>query len=124
MVNYDGERGKEWDGVSRISPKPHSQVRVSQDLGMLLTQRRQQGYYRSKHIHTNAYVLICQSFQPYLTPSNLSMLHHRWSAHANEELNKSVSAYAPKDRTFSSTKYLITRVPIAAGVQVTGYHDF
>ena len=52
------------------------------------------------------------------------MLHHNWSTQTNEALNKSVSSYAPKDRTFCSTKSLMTRVSIAAGVQVQGYHIF
>ena len=47
------------------------------------------------------------------------MLHHPWSTQKNEAMNKSVSSYAPKDRTFSTTKSLLTRVTIAGAVQGT-----
>ena len=45
------------------------------------------------------------------------MLHHPWSTQKNEAMNKSVSSYAPKDRTFSTTNSLLTRVSIAGAVQ-------
>ena len=38
-------------------------------------------------------------------------------------MNKSVSLYAPKDRTFSTTKSLLTRVSIAGVVQGTTNHQ-
>ena len=45
------------------------------------------------------------------------MLHHPWNTQKYEAMNKSVSSYAPKDRTFSTTKSLLTIVPIAGTVQ-------
>ena len=87
-------------------------------------ERREQGYYRCKHKHTKAYSQICKRYQPYITAASLTMLHHQWSTQTNEALNKSVSSYAPKDRTFCSTQSLATRVSIAAAVQIAGYHVF
>ena len=39
-------------------------------------------------------------------------------------MNKSVSAFAPKGKTFSRTESLDTRVSVAAGIQVLGYEIF
>ena len=84
-----------------------------------LIERRQNGYYRNKHKHKKAYEQIVEVYAPYITRENLLMLHHPWSTQKNEAMNKSVSSYAPKDRTFSTTKSLLTRVTIAGAVQGT-----
>ena len=39
-------------------------------------------------------------------------------------MNRSVSAFAPKDRTFCRTMSLETRVGIAAAVQIVGHYQF
>ena len=82
-----------------------------------LIERRQNGYYRDKHKHKKAYEQIVEVYAPYISRENLLMLHHPWSTQKNEAMNKSVSSYAPKDRTFSTTKSLLTRVSIAGAVQ-------
>ena len=86
----------------------------------VLIERNESGYYRCKHRHTNMYQKISKAYQPYITEKYLRQLHHPWTTQTNEALNKSVSSYAPKDRTFSTTKSLKTRVDIAASVQVSG----
>ena len=85
-----------------------------------LIERRENGYYRNKEIHKNAYKQIYEAYLPFITRENLLMLHHPWSTQRNESMNKSVSAYAPKDRTFSTTKSLLTRVSVAGAVQGSG----
>ena len=85
-----------------------------------LIQRRENGYYRNKEIHKNAYKQIYEAYLPFISRENLLMLHHPWSTQRNESINKSVSAYAPKDRTFSTTKALLTRVSVSGAVQGSG----
>ena len=89
-----------------------------------LVERRKKGYYRSKHTHRVAYSKISKAFEPYISRDNLKMLNHEWSTQKNEAMNKSVSAYAPKDRTYCSTPSLSTRVEIAGAVQVAGNHRY
>ena len=63
-------------------------------------------------------------YLPYITEEALRMLAHPYTTQSNEAMNKSVSAFAPKEKTFSKTESLDTRVGIAAGIQILGYHDF
>lgn len=39
-------------------------------------------------------------------------------------MNRSVSSFAPKDRTFCMSMSLATRVSIAAGVQFSGHYEY
>jgi hypothetical protein len=50
--------------------------------------------------------------KPYLTRENLKMLHHLHTTQSNEALKKSVSAYAPTHKLFSTTKSLEARVEL------------
>ena len=60
------------------------------------------------------------------------MLHHNWSTQENEAMNKSVTSFTLKDKTFSLTTSLLTRVNISRTIQNTGnyslwnqvYHQF
>ena len=70
------------------------------------------------------YNKIPKAYQPYITKKYIRQLHHPWTTQTNEALNKSVSAYAPKDRTFPTTQSLRTRVDIAAYVQAAGQSVF
>ena len=86
-----------------------------------LLERGDRGYYRNKLEHENAYEQICIAMKPYLTRANLKILHHLHTTQSNEALNKSVSAYAPKHKRFSTTKSLEARVGVAAAIQIDGY---
>ena len=87
----------------------------------ILMERQDKGYYRSKTIHHDMYLRITQAMQPYLTEHSLKMLSHTWSTQKNEAMNKSVSAYAPKGKTFCTTDSLKARVSVAGAIQVKGY---
>ena len=73
---------------------------------------------------SKTYEQICNTYQKYITDEHLKMLHHPWTTQANEALNRSVSAYAPKDRTYSKTESLMTRVDIAAAIHNVGHETF
>ena len=53
----------------------------------------------------------------------LKILNHNWSTQKKKSLNKGVTSYAPKDRTFLKTISLDTRVAIAGATQVCGYQE-
>ena len=90
----------------------------------ILLERNNRGYYRCRNKHAVVYDKIMQTLEPYLSDENLRQLFHPYHTQHNEALNKSVASYAPKHKTFSTTESLSTRVGIAAGVQILGYHDF
>ena len=52
------------------------------------------------------------------------MLRHEWSTHKNEAMNKGVASYAPKDKTYSTTMSLVTRVEMAGAVQIGAYQRY
>ena len=89
----------------------------------ILMERKKSGYYRDKIRHKTAYAKICESYSKYITRDMLKMLHHTWSTQKNESLNKSVTCYAPKDRTYSKTNSLDTRVAVAGAIQEVGYYS-
>ena len=90
----------------------------------VLAERNERGYYRSKDRHPNTYKITSEAYQKYITHEHLQMLHHPWSTQPNEALNRSVSAFAPKDRTFSKTESLRTRIDIAGAIRNVGNEEF
>jgi hypothetical protein len=89
-----------------------------------LMQRYEKGYYRCKHKHAEVYEELLTLYKPYITEEALRMLAHPYSTQSNEAMNKSVSCFSPKGKTFSRTESLDTRVGIAGGIQVLGYELF
>ena len=89
-----------------------------------LIERNQKGYYRCKVRHSKLYKEMTDAFAPYIQKDMLVQLQHNWNTQKNEAMNTSVSFYAPKNKTYSTTQSLDTRVAIAAGVQILGYSSF
>ena len=89
-----------------------------------LVQRFKNGYYRCKRKNSEVYEQICELYKPYITEEHLRQLHHSFSTQHSEAMNNSVSAFAPKGKTYSKTESLETRVAIAACVQILGYELF
>ena len=67
-------------------------------------ERFENGYYRCKKKHSVAYEKIVTLYKPYIQEENLRELAHSWHTQVNEAMNKSVSAFAPKGKTFSTTE--------------------
>jgi hypothetical protein len=82
------------------------------------------GVYRCKVKHAREYEQIKSALAPYLTDAKLKEIHHLYDSQKNESFNKSVSKYAPKDRTYSMTMALTARINIAAGVGNLGPHEY
>ena len=54
----------------------------------------------------------------------LKQLWHVWDTQKNEAMNTSVAALAPKNKTYSMSDSLATRVAIATGYQVNWFTKF
>ena len=89
-----------------------------------LLNRYNTGHYRSMKKYGEVYNQILRLYQPYITKDTIKMLAHPYATKSNEVMNKSVVGFPSKDKTFSKTESLDTRVNIATGTQVLGYHDF
>ena len=90
----------------------------------VLNERNHKGYFRCEIKHPKTYQMISNTYQKFITEERLRQLHHPWSTQSNEALNRSVSSLAPKDRTFSKTESLQTRVAVAAAIKNVGYERF
>ena len=86
-----------------------------------LLQKHKDGYYRCKVKQGEMYHEILKRYSPYITREALQQLHHPWHTQRNEAMNQSVSAFAPKGKTYSLSTSLDSRVGIAAGVRNVGY---
>ena len=82
------------------------------------------GYYRCKKKHAEVYDELLTLYKSCITEEALKMLAHPYSTQSNEAINKSVSCFAPKAKTFLRTENLDTWLGIAAGIQVLGYEVF
>ena len=64
------------------------------------------------------------AYAPYITTEAMKQLNHPWHTQKNEAMNISVSAFAPKGKTYSMTNSLLTRVSIDAGISIAGHKKF
>ena len=65
-----------------------------------------------------------EKYKKYISQEFLQHCMHSFDTQINEGLNNSVSAFANKGKHYGSTTSLITRVSIAAGIHLVGYHHF
>ena len=90
----------------------------------VMMERNDRGYYRCKVKDKKLYDEIMGVYSRFITPDMLMQLNHMWSTQKNEAMNTSVSSYAPKNKHYSGTDSLLTRVGIAGACQVIGYAAF
>ena len=90
----------------------------------ILLVKKGKGHYRCMVNDEKMYEQIMMAVSPYITREMLTMLWHTYDTNLNEAMNRSVSAFAPKDRTFCRSMSLTTRISIAAGVQLVGHYKY
>jgi len=90
----------------------------------VMMERNDRGYYRCKVKDKKLYDEIMGVYSRFITPDMLIQLNHMWSTQKNEAMNTSVSSYAPKNKHYSGTDSLLTRVGIAGACQVIGFAAF
>ena len=86
--------------------------------------RNERGYYRCRQRDKQLYDDMMSAYAPYITTEAMKQLNHNWHTQNNEAMNTSVSAFAPKGKTYSRTNSLVTRVSIAAGISIAGHDQF
>ena len=90
----------------------------------IMIERNTKGYYRSKQNDHELYTEIMRVYERFIQPNMLKQVWHRWNTQKNEAMNTSVAALAPKNKTYSMSESLRTRVAIAAGCQIVGFAKF
>ena len=63
-----------------------------------------------------------EALAKYFTDKMLKQLHHEYNSQKNEDFNKSVTKYFPKDRMYSMSMSLMNCVGIAAGMSILKVH--
>ena len=90
---------------------------------MAMTDRTDKGCYRCKVKDEPLYNKFIAPHKKHTTLEQLYMLQHEKSTQPNESMNHSVAAMAPKNKTFSKSSSLLTRVMLCAGAQIIGHHE-
>jgi len=80
--------------------------------------------YRDSIEHAELKLQLKTIIDKFTTDEKLHEIHHSKDSQKNEALNKSVTKYAPKDREYSGTMSLETRILTAAAVCNIGLDDF
>lgn len=78
---------------------------------------------RSIIIGTDKWNQIKEVHEYYTTNDLLRMCHHPYDSQKNESLNTRVATYAPKTKTFCTTKSLEDRVDLVIIIDSIGYSD-
>merc|ERR1711884_108251 len=78
-------------------------------------------YYRCKVRDKIIYDKMKEAYDPFITEERLEESRHGFTTQANESFNISVAAYAPKNKTYSTTMSLSNRVHIAIGIKNYGH---
>ena len=73
---------------------------------------------------SGTYTELSVIFDHLRKPKMLSQLLHDFLSQRNEATNRSISCFAPKDETFSSTKSLEYRVSIPIGISSVGWNEY
>ena len=88
------------------------------------SERSKQGYYRCMTNDADLFEAMEEKYSKYISKTYLEHCIHSFNTQMNEGMNNSVAKYAPKGKHYGATKSLLTRVFIAAGVQLVGHHFF
>ena len=86
------------------------------------SERDNKGYYRCKKADAKLYDVMKQKYERYVSEQFLTQCCHMYDTQVNEGLNRSVAKYVPKGTNYCTTTSLITRVYLAAGIQLVGNH--
>ena len=78
------------------------------------------GYYRCKHNDFKIYNDIKKKFLPHITPIKMSELIHHLNTQKNESMNTLVSYHLPKNRNYSRSNEIFTRLAYIVGINNVG----
>jgi hypothetical protein len=80
--------------------------------------------YRSKIDNPILYKQVVEVMERFVSEEKLRECHHGFSSQKNESMNKLISRYVPKDRTFSQSMSLASRICLAVGVDSVGHESY
>jgi hypothetical protein len=80
--------------------------------------------YRCKDKYKLLYKQVSDVMDRFITTKKLKECHHGHSSQKNESMNRLVSRYIPKDRTYSQSMSMASRVCLAVGVDSVGHWEY
>ena len=84
------------------------------------TKREQEPYYYMCKFHDfNDYKRMREQYSTYTTEEALAQCLHNYDTQKNESLNIMIAKYAPKNKNYSKSVSLLTRVYVAVGVSIS-----
>ena len=89
-----------------------------------MTERNSNGYYRRKLEYHELYDEIISVYERFIQPDMLKQVWHTLNTHTNEAMNTSVVALDSKNKTYSISNSLRTKVAIDAGCQAIELSKF
>ena len=83
-----------------------------------------EGEFRCKKAHKELYELLKRTLAQFQTEERLSESLHPFDTQMNEALNNSIAYLCPKNKTFSSTTSLRSRISCVIGSSILNFDDF
>jgi hypothetical protein len=80
--------------------------------------------YRCKKENKKMYEDISQIMDRFTETEKLKECHHGYSSQKNESMNRMISRYVPKDRTFCQSMSLHSRICMAVGIDSVGQEEY
>ncbi len=77
--------------------------------------------YRCKEKDAKLYLQCMEIVKRFADEKNLRECHHRMDSQKNEAMNKSIMRYCPKDKTYSRSMVLTSRINLAIGMDTLGH---
>ena len=123
IYSMDGDETK---SESLCMPCTNQTVRkgIVQGKLALTNLHQKKGYYRDMEKDKAVFQQLKQAFLPYTTRKSLEQVLHNFNTQLNESLNNKITYLAPKNRNYSKSMELPTRVSLAIGMHNLGEDNF
>ena len=86
--------------------------------------RNRKGYYHNLEKEKDLFHQVKGALQKYFTEEAITKVVHNYNTQKNEGLNTSVSIVSPKNKNYSKSTELCTRISLVAGIQNVGKYAF
>jgi hypothetical protein len=80
--------------------------------------------YRNKEKDSFLYSQCVELIERFTSESHLRECHHKMSSQKNEAMNKSIMRYCPKDKTYSKSMALTSRLCLAIAIDTVGHSEY
>ena len=86
--------------------------------------RKRKGYYRNKERDREVYEALCENFERFTTRKAMLEVLHPHDTQLNEAMNNAFSYVAPKNKNYSRSMELNTRISMVIGMHNVGKYNF